>query len=321
MRFEPLAANFPVCRKSRVIYVSRQATRANQTLGGNRAMARTTIKAKTRSLVSSGAGARARRAGSEQVQSLVRALTLLNRISEASDEGATLTELAQQVGLPPSTAHRLLTTLEQERYVRFDHEGRLWSVGVQAFVTGCTFTKRRSLVGIARPHMRHLMEDSGETVNLAVEDDGMAVYLAQVECRQMMRAFARPGSRVPLHCSAVGKAILSAVSDRRLTKILQQHGMARLTVKTITNPTQLRARLEEARLAGYAIDDEEHAVGLRCISAPIFDETGDVIAAVSAFGPMARIVDERVDELGALVLGAAAAISSDMGASPTPKHR
>ena len=111
------------------------------------------------------------------------------------------------------------------------------SGGVQAFVTGCTFTKTRSLVALARPHMRHLMEEAGETVNLAVEDDGMAVYLAQIECRQMMRAFARPGSRVPLHCSAVGKAILSGLSDKRLARILHQHGMPRLTVKTIISPT------------------------------------------------------------------------------------
>ena len=110
------------------------------------------------------------RAGGDPVQSLIRALTLLNRIAESSDDRATLTDLAQQVGLPASTAHRLLTTLEQERYVRFNNEGRLWSVGVQAFVVGCTFTKTRSLVGVARPYMRHLMEDGGETVNLAVED-------------------------------------------------------------------------------------------------------------------------------------------------------
>ena len=162
--------------------------------------------------------------------------------------------------------------------------------------------------------MRHLMEDGGETVNLAVEDDGMAVYLAQVECRQMMRAFARPGSRVPLHCSAVGKAILSAVADKTLSKILHHQGMPRLTVKTITSPAPLRADLERVRAAGYAIDDEEHAVGLRCIAAPIFDETGYVVAAVSASGPMVRIVDERVAGLAKLVVEAAHAISADMGA-------
>src|SRR5271165_1402972 len=256
------------------------------------------------------------RAGGDQVQSLMRALGLLNRIAESSDDGATLTDLAQQVGLPASTAHRLLTTLEQERYVRFNNEGWLWSVGVQAFVIGCTFTKTRSLAGIARPHMRHLMEDGGETVNLAVVDEGEAVYLSQVECRQMMRAFARPGSRVPLHCSAVGKAILSATSDKKLSKILHRHGMPRLTVKTIISPSALRADLERVRATGYAVDDEEHAVGLRCIAAPIFDETGDCIGAASASGPMARIGDERMAQLGALVLEASRAISAEMGASP-----
>jgi IclR family transcriptional regulator, acetate operon repressor len=255
-----------------------------------------------------------RRAGGDQVQSLVRALALLNRIAETPDEGASLTELAQQVGLAPSTAHRLLTTLEQERFVAFNYERRLWTVGVQAFITGNTFTKTRSLVGLARPHMRNLMEESGETVNLAVEDEGEAVYLSQVECRQIMRVFSRPGSRVPLHCSAVGKAILSATSDKTISKILHHHGMPRLTVKTITSPSSLRTELEQIRSAGYAVDDEEHAVGLRCIAAPILDEHGEVIGAISASGPMARIVEDRIGQLGALVLATARTISAEMGA-------
>jgi IclR family acetate operon transcriptional repressor len=260
--------------------------------------------------------ARAGRSGGDQVQSLMRSLSLLNSIANSSDDGATLTDLAQQVGLPTSTTHRLLTTLEQERYVRFRPEGKLWSIGVQAFVVGCTYTKTRSLPSVARPHMRHLMEDGGETVNLAIEDEGQAVYLSQVECRQMMRAFARPGSRAPLHCSAVGKAILSATSDKKLSKILHQRGMPRLTVKTIASPSALRDDLEKVRACGYAVDDEEHAIGLRCLAAPIFDETGDVVGAVSASGPMARIGDERIAELGALVLEASRAISLEMGARP-----
>ncbi|MGO8915572.1 MAG: IclR family transcriptional regulator C-terminal domain-containing protein [Stellaceae bacterium] len=253
--------------------------------------------------------------GGDQVQSLVRALTLLNRIAESADEGSSLSELAQQVGLPASTAHRLLLTLEQERYVRFSGDGRLWTIGVQAFVTGCAFLKTRSLVGLARPRLRLLMEESGETVNLAVEDKGEAVYLAQAECREMMRVFARPGTRVPMHCSAVGKAILSAITDKATAKILHQHGMARLTVKTITSPSALRLELVKVREQGYAVDDEEHAVGLRCIAAPIFDETGAVIAAVSVSGPMARIGEVRVSALGRMVVEAAGMISMDMGAA------
>ncbi len=259
--------------------------------------------------------------GSDQVQSLVRALTLLNRIAESPDDGATLSDLAQQVGLPTSTAHRLLLTMEQEHYVRFSPDRRIWTVGVQAFTSGCAFVKTRSLVGQARARLRALMEESGETVNLAIEDKGEAVYLAQVECRQLMRVSARPGSRVPMHCSAVGKAILSATNDRQIVKILQKHGMPRLTHKTITVPAELKAELARVRKQGYAVDDEEHAVGLRCIAAPIFDETGDAIAAVSASGPMARINEDRISILGRMVVDAARAISAEMGAQQVLQPR
>jgi len=249
---------------------------------------------------------------SDQVQSLVRALTLVNRLA-AADEGITLPEVAQQVGLSPSTAHRLLTTLEQERYVHFDAERRLWSVGVQAFVAGSAFLKTRSLVGTARPHMRALMEESEETVNLAVEDQAEAIYLSQVECRQMMRAFARPGGRVPLHCSGVGKALLSAMPDGDLAKILHRQGLSRVTVKTINTTPALRGDLAQARARGYAIDDEEHAVGMRCVAAVVFNEGAEPVAAVSLSGPMARIPDERIPLLGDLVRRRADAITVQLG--------
>lgn len=249
---------------------------------------------------------------SDQVQSLVRALTLLNRLA-AADDGVSLTEVAQQVGLSPSTAHRLLTTLEQERYVHFDAERRLWSVGVQAFASGNAFLKTRNLVATARPHMRALMEESEETVNLAVEDRFEAIYLTQVECRQMMRAFARPGARVPLHCSSVGKALLSALPDGDLARVLHRQGLPRVTVKTISTTTALREDLARARERGYAIDDEEHAVGLRCVASVIFNENADPVAAVSLSGPMARIPDERIALLGDLVRRKADAITAQLG--------
>ena len=248
----------------------------------------------------------------DQVQSLVRALTLLNALSEA-DEGIALTELAQQVGLTTSTAHRLLTTLQQERYVHFHGERRVWSVGVQAFIAGKAFLKTRSVVASARTQMRALMEESEETVNMAVEDQYEAVYLSQVECRQMMRVFARPGGRVPLHCSSVGKALLMAMPDNELARVLHQRGLPRLTSKTISTPAALRRDLQQAREQGYAIDDEEHAVGLRCIAAPIFNENAEALAAISLSGPMARIADARIPLLGDLVRRKADAISAQLG--------
>lgn len=251
------------------------------------------------------------------VQSLVRALAILNRLATA-DEGVTLTEIGQQVGLSPSTAHRLLTTLEQERYVHFDAERRLWSVGVQAFVAGNSFLKTRTVANLARPHMRALMEEAEETVNLAMVDQNEAVYLAQVECHQLMRAFARPGRRVPLHCSGVGKALLSALSDAEIARVLHQRGMPRMTVKTINNTAALRADLAQSRQRGYAIDDEEHAVGLRCIAAVIFNEASEAVAAISVSGPMARVPDERIPLLGTQVKRKADAITALFGGALPP---
>ncbi len=249
---------------------------------------------------------------SGQVQSLARALAILNAVAEA-DDGMTLTDIAQQVGLPPSTTHRLLTTLQQEHYVRFDNERTLWSVGVQSFVVGNAFLRNRHLVQTARPLLRALMEESGETVNLAIIDEGEAVFLHQVECRQMMRALSSLGSRVPLHCSGVGKALLLAMPDAGVTKILHRHGLRRLTVRTIVRPAELREELERSQSRGYAIDDEEHAVGLRCVAAPIVDELGEAVAAISISGPAARITDDRIPLLGAMVRRCAESITREYG--------
>ena len=249
---------------------------------------------------------------SDQVQSLVRAMAIINQLATA-DEGMTLTSVADSLRLAPSTAHRLLTTLEQERYVHFDAERRLWSVGLQAFVVGSAFLRTRNLVGIARPYMRALMNESTETVNLAVQDEHEAVYLSQIECRQMMRALARPGARVPLYCSSVGKALLCAMPDADLAQALPRHGMRRLTAKTITTRSALRDDLALTRQRGFAIDDEEHAFGLRCVAGLVFDEIGEAMAAISISGPSARISDRRIADLGDLVRRKADEITARLG--------
>lgn len=246
------------------------------------------------------------------VKSLDKALALLEQIGETED-GLALSDLAQRVGLPPSTAHRLLTTLERRRFVQFDNSQRRWCIGVQCFTVGSAFLPRRDLVRTALPFMRQLMETSGETVNLAVESNGEAVFLAHVESNEMMRASSRPGSRVPLHGSAVGKAIMSFMPEREVTRILHKQGLRRLTPNTIVSPTQLRLALGEVREKGYAFDNEEHAFGVRCVAAPVFDERGEAVAAISLLGPATRLNDERVPDLGARVRDMARSITAELG--------
>ncbi len=254
---------------------------------------------------------------SGQVQSLVRALRLLSVVAKA-DDGLTLTEAANRTGLPVSSAHRLLSTLQQERFVRFEQERTRWFVGVEAFVAGSGFLRSRDLVGVARPYMRHLMEESGETVSLAVEEGGQAIYLAQVECRQLMRALASPGQRVPLHSSAVGKTLIAFAGTPRKSALMDAVKLERFTERTIVTEKGFSAAIEEARARRYAVDDEEHAIGLRCVAAPIFNEAREAVAAISLSGPKARVSDARMVRMAELARASAAKITSEFGGAPPP---
>ena len=250
---------------------------------------------------------------SGQVQSLSRALKLLNALSY-QPQGLSLSELAQEVGLPNSTAHRLLTTLQNERYVRFDGERSAWMIGVQAFRVGSTFVKSRDLVTIARPYMRRLMDISGETVNLAIADRGEIIYLAQVETQKMMRAIAGPGGRAKMYCSGIGKAMLAFIDPNgRNAGQLEQIEFRRETSKTIMSLEALTHDLQETRKRGFAIDDEENAIGLRCVASVIFDEFGEPAAGLSVSGPSARISDGRITELGDAVREIANEITAELG--------
>jgi IclR family acetate operon transcriptional repressor len=225
-----------------------------------------------------------------------------------------VSELARRLDLGKSTVHRLLTTLQQARFVRFDPLASLWQVGVQAFIVGNAFARTRDVTMMARPYLRRLMEESGETVNLYVADEGgEAVCMGQVECRQLMRAIARPGGRVKMHCSGAGKAILAWMAEREVGRVLERHGLPRVTERTLATPRELKADLEQVRRRGYAVDDEEHAVGLRCVAAPVLDEHGAPLAGISVSGPTARIPDHRLSLLGAMVAEAAHAVTAEAG--------
>lgn len=249
---------------------------------------------------------------SGQIQSVARAISVLNALA-ADEDGMTLTQIAHTVTLPPSTVHRLLTTLQQERYVRFDTERGAWQIGVQCFAVGNAFLRTRDLVAITRPYMRRLMEESGETVNLAVRDHDEMVYLAQVECREMMRAFAKPGARVPIAGSAVGKTLLARLRTDDVSKLLTRIGSEHKTRRTIDALPRMEQELARVREVEYAIDNEEHSVGLRCVASAVFGHHSEPLAAISISGPTARITDERIDKLGKIVCSVAREATAALG--------
>ncbi|WP_027348720.1 glyoxylate bypass operon transcriptional repressor IclR [Halotalea alkalilenta] len=249
-----------------------------------------------------------------QVQSLSRGMKLLEYIAEANGSIA-LTELAQRAGLANSTTHRLLTTLAQQEFVRQVGDLGLWAIGPRAFIVGASFLDSRNLLAMVHPKLRTLMERSGETVNLAVLDrvNFDAIIIDQVQCNQLMRMSASIGGKLPMHASGAGKALLSTLDDERLTQLLHRKGMHAYTPHTLTTPKTLKANLSMIRKQGFSFDDEEHALGLRCVAACLFNEYREPFAAISISGPVSRVTDDRVIEIGALAIQTAKELTRAWG--------
>jgi len=250
--------------------------------------------------------------GSAQVQSLTRGLSILECLANA-EGGLTLTDISNRTDLPPSTAHRLLSTLERGGYVYQSGELGRWYVGLASFTVGSSFLASRDWVAQSHPSMRRLMEQSGETANLAILDGTEAVFIDQVQCRETMRTIVRLGSRVPLHASGVGKALFAALPDEQIEAILKVKGLPRISENTITAPETMWASLRVIRQRGYSFDDEEHLVGTRCVASPIYDEHGEALGAISIAGPVSRLPDTRIRQLGTMVAHVAEDITSKVG--------
>lgn len=245
------------------------------------------------------------------VQALDRGLSLLEILAE--EDGLTLSELSRRSGVSASTVHRILLTLESRAYVQHDMERGLWLVGVGAFKTGSAFLRNRRVANMGRATMHALMEASGETVNLGIEDNGEVVFISQVESHDTLRAFFRAGSRGAMHASGVGKALLAELPEHRVRQICAFRRLERFTEHTITDLGALLQELAEGRRNGWALDDEERSLGMRCVAAPIFNEHAEAIAGVSVSGPTVRVTPRKLDDFGPMVRRAADEITRSIG--------
>lgn len=250
--------------------------------------------------------------GQGTVQTLSRGLALLNCLA-SEPRGLLLTDIARRVGLAPSTTHRLLATLERNDFAELEEHTGLWRVGAATVAVGSAFIRGRDFVALARPYMRQLSGRSGETSNLAIERDLAAVYVAQVESSATIRAFSRLGDRVPLACSGVGLALLSAHPQEEVEIIIHEAGLPQYTDNSIVSLEALQVVLRQARERGYVVDQEYHVQGMRCVAAPFFDGNGEPLAAISLSGPAERLTAEKADELGELVARTSREITKRIG--------
>lgn len=247
-----------------------------------------------------------------KVGSVLRALRIIECLADGTAEKS-LMEVARGVDLHAATTRRLLMTLVAAEFVRQNGETKKYSLGLPLLVISQKLCSRRDLQQIARPYLQELMEKSGETANLAVEDKGEAVYIEQVECRSSLRTANKVGSRAPLYCTAVGKTLLAARSPAEREEFIRLTPLIPLTPRTITDKGKLLRELHRVDLKGLAMDHEEQMMGERCLAAGLRGSTGQVIGAVSISGPVFRLTPLRLRELSHVVAEIAWTISREMG--------
>ena len=199
-----------------------------------------------------------------RVQSLERALNILELLGGRSQNELGITEIAAEVGLAKGTVHRLLSTLTRRGYARQNPLARKYGLGLKAITLASS--TRESLGPLARPFLQELMEVSQESSNLARLDENAVVYIEQVSAPRMVRMFAEPGNRVLPHATGTGKVLLAYQPEEVVDSIIRQTGLPRFTPDTITNVGQLKGELETIREQGYAVDSEEMEEGVKTAS-------------------------------------------------------
>jgi IclR family transcriptional regulator, acetate operon repressor len=245
-----------------------------------------------------------------RVQAADRALTLL-RCFEQEPRQRSLAELADTIGVPRPSAFRLLSTLEQHGFVR--RIGQTYALGHRCLVLGSVYQADLGVEVVALPVLERLRDETGETTQLAVLEDWQVVYLARVLSHQPVAYMrSRAGAVLPAYCTGLGKALLATREPDEVAAWARRQAFPRQTPNTLTTADTLLDDLAVTRERGYAIDDEEREVGVRCVAAPVYDGSGEAIAAISVAGPPGRLPLD-LGEVAGQVTACAAELSERMG--------
>jgi DNA-binding IclR family transcriptional regulator len=243
-----------------------------------------------------------------------RALAILDVLGSLSGDSS-LVELCVALNLHKSTLHRLMMVLERHRLVDKNPDTGRYRLGLKLFELGSKAIASLDLREQARPHLTRLQQETEETVNFAVLDQGEVLYIAKIEPQRNLRIAAHVGHRFPAYCTALGKAMLAESPETEVDSILRGCEMKARTPNTITTPAMLKDELRMIHSRGYAIDDEENDEGARCVGVAVRDQRGNPVAAISVSGPASRVTKSKVPEIAKVLIRSAQALSKELGYS------
>ncbi len=253
------------------------------------------------------------------IQSIERAADVLELFLISSEE-LSVKEMSDRLGLSKSTVHGIIKTLEYRGYLKQDPNNLKYKLGLKLFELGNKVSAQFDLSKIARPIIKELVDDLKETVHLVVFERGEVIYVEKIDGPQAIRIYSQVGKKAPIHCTGVGKSILAFQDEEEIERLLSNTELKPYTEFTMTDKEEVKKHLQTIREQGYATDDEEIELGLKCVAAPIFDHYGKAIAAISCAAPKFRMGDERQTEIIRRMKEAAAMISRNMGYQQKPVH-
>jgi len=229
------------------------------------------------------------------VRAVERALQILECFDDRHPERG-VSEISEEIGLHKATTHRILTTLMNYGYIERAADGQKYCLGLRLSELGFKVVRRMNLRKEALPLIQQMLDQLGETCDLCVYDHGRVFYLDVLQSRHAVTVAATPGQRLPMHCTASGKLFLAYLPADVVSKALDVK-LTGYTPKTITSLEQLHQQMEVVRQQGYSVDDQEFEIGLWAASAPILNQRGEILAAVSVLSPTSRITPERSQEI------------------------
>jgi len=245
------------------------------------------------------------------MKSTIKVFRVLETLCKGKAAG--VTELSNQLDIKPSSMHRFLAVLTKLGYVRKNAATGKYFATLKIFQLGVSVRNKLSLISIARPYMEELGEMLNEAVNIAVFTQNSVVVIDRVQSPQTLPTNIIVGQHLPAYCTAFGKVLLAAMSARELDRYLQTVTLKSLTGQTIARTQALREELKKISQDGYAIDDRELDENIRCLSSPIRDESGKVVAAISFSGPTTRVNMVRLKTFTKTMTDISEKISQELG--------